>query len=66
MDPKLHKVLKLKALHMKSSISELITEALRLSLKEDVIDLKAIKTRLKEPARPFESVLNKMKKDGLI
>ena len=51
---------------MSMSLSQVITEALQLSLKEDAIDLQAIKDRVSEPSRSYEAVLKDLKKDGLI
>lgn len=51
---------------MSMSISDVITEAVRLSLREDAIDLQAIKDRVSEPSRSFEDVLKDLKKDGLL
>ena len=66
LDPKLHRAIKIKAIQINSSISEIITEALRLALKEDAIDLDAIKDRGHEASRSFESVLKDLKRDGLL
>ena len=66
LDPKLHRAIKIKAIQINSSISEIIKEALRLSLKEDAIDLDAIKDRAHEPSRSFEAVLKDLKRDGLL
>jgi len=66
LDPQLHQALKMKAVQMSSSISEVISEAIRFSLKEDAIDLQAIKDRAKEPAATYETVLKNLKRDGLL
>ncbi len=66
LDPKLHRAIKIKAIQINSSISEIIKEALKLTLKEDAIDLDAIKDRVNEPARSYESVLKDLKRDGLL
>jgi len=66
LDPKLHRAIKMKAVQMSVSVNELVSEAIRLSLKEDAIDLAAIKDRKNEPARSFESALNDLKRDGLL
>ena len=66
IDPKLLHAAKLKALQRSISISELINESLRLSLKEDAIDLQAIENRLNEPSVSYEAVLKNLKKDGLL
>ena len=66
LDPKLHHALKMKAVHMRTSISGIISDAVKLSLKEDVIDLEAIKNRAQEPSVPYETVLKNLKRDGLL
>lgn len=66
LNPKLHRALRIKAIQVNASVSDLINEALKLSLKEDVIDLQAIKDRAHEPTRSFENVLKDLKRDGLL
>jgi hypothetical protein len=66
LDPKLHHAIKIKAAQLHASISDLMNEAVRLTLKEDLIDLQAIKDRAKEPSNSFEHVIKGLKKDGLI
>ena len=66
LDPKIHRAIKMRAVQMSVSISEVISEALRLSLREDAIDLQAIKDRISEPSRSYEAVLKDLKKDGLL
>lgn len=66
LDPKIHRAIKMRAVQMSMSISDVITEAVRLSLREDAIDLQAIKDRVSEPSRSFEDVLKDLKKDGLL
>ena len=62
----LHKALKLKAAESDRSISDLVNEAVKLSLKEDAIDLEAIRKRRKEPRRSIESFIQEMTKSGLL
>ena len=66
LDDRIHRAVKLKAVHTDSTISDLVNEALRISLKEDAIDLQAIQDRAHEPTRPFEDVLRDLKRDGLL
>ena len=66
LDPKLHHAIKIKAVHMNISVSDLVNEAIKLSLKEDAIDLKSLKEREQEPYRSFEDVLKDLKRDGLL
>jgi hypothetical protein len=62
----LHKALRIKAAETSRSISDLVNEAIRLSLVEDAEDLAVFKEREGEPLLAFEGVLEKLKKDGRI
>lgn len=66
IDPKLHRALKIKAAQMNMSVSDLIGQAIRYSLKEDSLDLQAVRDRIKEPSRSYEDVLKDLKRDGLL
>jgi len=66
LDPQLHRALRLKAAETEHSMSELVEEAIKLSLAEDSIDLAAFEQRRKEPSLPFEDVLKKLRKNGKI
>jgi len=64
LDPKILKAAKIKAAHTEKSLSYLVNEALRLSLREDAADYEAFDKRAKEPSRSLESVLKDLKRDG--
>lgn len=66
LEPKLYRALKIKAATTDQSLSGLINEAVRFALLEDAIDLEAFEARAKEPSRPFEKVLARLKRDGLL
>ncbi len=66
LDSDLHHALRIKAAETEHSMSELVQEAIKLSLAEDSIDLSAIEQRKKEPSLPFEDVLKKLRKNGKI
>ncbi len=66
MDSDLHHALRIKAAETEHSMSELVQEAIKLSLAEDSIDLSAFELRKKEPSLPFEDVLKKLRKNGKI
>lgn len=66
LDPKIYKAAKVKAAHTEHSLSYVVNEALRLSLKEDALDYEAFERRAKEPSRSLESVLKDLKRDGLL
>jgi hypothetical protein len=65
-DERLYKAIKLKAVMTSRSVSTLIAEAVRLSLREDASDLEAFSARRREPSKPLESVLAGLKRDGLL
>ena len=66
MNAKLHDAIKLKAVHSHTTVSDLVNDAVRLSLKEDAMDLDAIQDRAHEPTRSFEDVLKDLKKSDLL
>jgi len=66
LDPELHHALRIKAAETEHSMSELVEEALKLSLAEDSTDLAAFDERKDEPSLAFEDVLKKLKRDGKI
>lgn len=64
--PKVYRALKVKAATTDRSISNLINAAVIEALREDALDLEAFEKRAKEPSRPFERVLEDLKRDGLL
>jgi len=64
LDPDIHRALKIKAAATSRSMSELINEAIRLSLAEDADDLAAFEERADEPLIAFEDVLKELKRHG--
>lgn len=65
-DPRLHRALRLKAAETEHSVSELVNEAVRLSLAEDAEDLEAFEERASEPDLPFEEAVKGLKRSGKI
>jgi hypothetical protein len=65
-DPDLHRAVRLKAAETEQSFSELVNEAVRLSLAEDAIDLAAFDERASEPDLPFEDAVKDLKRRGKI
>ena len=65
-DPALHRALRLKAAETDRSMSDLINEAVRLSLVEDAEDLLAFEERSGEPDLSFEMVVKELKRSGKI
>lgn len=65
-DSELHRALRLKAAETDRSISDLVNEAVKLTLAEDAEDLAAIEDRAQEANLPFESVVKDLKRRGKI
>jgi hypothetical protein len=65
-EPEIHQALRLKAASSNSSISELIDEAVRLSMNEDQEDLAFFAQRENEKEISYEDLLNDLKKHGKI
>jgi hypothetical protein len=63
-DPGVHRALRLKAAETDRSVSELIDEAVRLSLREDAEDIAALKARASEPDIRFEDAVRGLKRRG--
>jgi plasmid stability protein len=66
LDPDLHRALKLKSATTNRSISDIVNESLRISLREDEEDIRAFKERANEPNIPFDEFLARLKADGKI
>ena len=66
LDSDLHHALRIKAAETEHSMSELVEEAIKLSLAEDSVDLAAFDERKSEPSLAFEDVLKSLRKDGKI
>jgi predicted transcriptional regulator len=64
LDPELHRALKLKAAATDRSISEMVNEAVRLSLAEDAEDLAAFDERVAEADLDFESFVRSLERRG--
>ncbi|MDH3616719.1 MAG: CopG family transcriptional regulator [Gammaproteobacteria bacterium] len=65
-DPYLHRALRVKAAETDRSISELVNEAVKAALAEDVSDIEAFEVREKEPDYAFEDVVKDLKRRGKI
>jgi plasmid stability protein len=64
--PDIHKALRLRAAANDRSVSDLVNDAVRVSLAEDAVDLSAFDRRRKERSVSFESFVQTMKRRGLI
>jgi hypothetical protein len=65
-DPEIHRALRMKSAASERSISEVVNEAVRLSLAEDAEDLAAFDSRAKEPSLDFAKVVKALKRRGKI
>jgi post-segregation antitoxin (ccd killing protein) len=66
LDPELHKALRLKAIETSRSVSELINDAIRQALAEDVEDITAFTERAGEPLISYDEMVKKLRRDGRI
>ena len=62
----IHQALRVKAATTHKSVSELVDEAVRLTLKEDQEDLASFSQRVNEPTLSYEELLDDLKKHGKI
>jgi hypothetical protein len=60
----MHRALRLKAAAADRSVSDLVSEAVRLSLAEDSDDLAAFEKRSKERSVNFENVVKALRRRG--
>lgn len=63
-DPGLHRALRLKAAETDRSVSDLVNDAVELSLADDAEDLKAIRNRASEPSLSIKTVVRDLKRRG--
>ena len=63
-DETLHRALRLKAAETDQSVSDLVNEAVKLSLAEDADDLAAFDDRASEAELPFEDVVKGLRASG--
>ena len=66
LQPRVYRALKIKAATSDRSLSALVNAAVIATLREDALDLEAFRKRRKEPTRPFEKVLEDLKRDGFL
>ncbi len=65
-DPDIHHALRIKAATTHQSVSEVVNEAVRLSLVEDQEDLSAFEERTSEATLSYEELLDDLKSHGKI
>jgi predicted transcriptional regulator len=66
LDPELHRALKLKAVAMSRSVSELVNNAVREVFAQEAEDLEAFEERAGEPLISHDEMVKRLKKDGRI
>lgn len=64
LEPDLHRALRLKAAESRRNVSELVNEAVRTALAEDLGDIHAYDARADEPVRSFEAFVQELADDG--
>ena len=63
-EPEIHRALRLKAAASEKSISDMVNDAVKLTLAEDAEDLEAFEARKREPNLDFEQFVKALKRRG--
>ena len=63
-EPEIHQALRMKAATAHISVSDVVNEAVRMALQEDLEDLKAFEERSSEATLSYEELLNDLKSHG--
>ncbi len=63
-EPEIHRALRLKAASSDKSISDMVNDAVKLTLAEDAEDLEAFEKRKREPNLDFEQFVKALKRRG--
>ena len=63
-EPEIHRALRLKAAASDKTISDMVNDAVKLSLVEDAEDLEAFEKRRREPNLDFEQFVKALKRRG--
>ena len=66
LDESVHKALRIKAAETRQSMSELVNDALKASLREDLEDISDWKRRRKEKTLSYDELLAQLQADGTI
>jgi len=66
LDPDLHRALRLKAVTISRSVSEIVADAVKEMLSEDAEDISAFERRVKEPLVSYDEMVKRLKRDGRI
>jgi len=65
-EPALHRALRIKAVHTHSTVSEIVNEAVRLTLREDQEDLAAFDERANESTMSYKKLRKDLRLHGKI
>jgi plasmid stability protein len=65
-DAQVHRALRMRAAACNRSISEMVNEAVRITLAEDVDDLRDVESRQAEPSMSFEDFVTNLRESGRI
>ena len=65
-EPELHRALRIKSVHTRRTLSDLVNDAVRTVLREDQQDLAAFDERAGEPTISYEDLLKDLKAHGKI
>ena len=63
-EPEIHRALRLKAAASDKSISDMVNDAVKLTLSEDAEDLEAFEARKREPNLDFERFVKGLRRRG--
>ncbi len=63
-EPEIHRALRLKAAATDRSISDMVNDAVKLTLAEDAEDLEAFEARKREPSLDFEQFVKALRRRG--
>jgi hypothetical protein len=63
-EPEIHRALRLKAAASDKSISDMVNDAVKLTLAEDAEDLEAVEARKREPNLDFEQFVKALRRRG--
>ncbi len=63
-EPEIHRALRLKAAASDKSISDMVNDAVKLTLADDAEDLEAFEARKREPNLDFEQFVKALKRRG--
>ena len=66
LEEPIHKALRMKAAETRQSMSELVNDALKASLLEDLDDIQVWKERRDDEVMEFEDFVAALKKDGTL